>query len=155
MFKKYIFLVSVLFISLILITAITNDMKPEGKKVSESTGSYDAPPNIEGDPMIFDKTPLCDFDKDGDCDNDDMLYFQSIIGQCKNEDRYDFQADIDGSGCIDSTDEYLLFHKDLDNDGINDAIDNAPGIANPDQKDSDGDGIGDVSDDTFDVHDDS
>ena len=36
---------------------------------------------------------------------------------------------------------------DSDGDGVNDAIDNSPFTANPDQADSDGDGVGDVSDD--------
>lgn len=36
---------------------------------------------------------------------------------------------------------------DSDGDGVNDAIDNSPFTANPDQSDSDGDGVGDVSDD--------
>ena len=36
---------------------------------------------------------------------------------------------------------------DSDGDGINDAIDNSPFTANPNQADSDGDGVGDVSDD--------
>ena len=37
---------------------------------------------------------------------------------------------------------------DSDGDGIDDAIDNCPAIANPQQLDADGDGIGDVCDTT-------
>lgn len=38
---------------------------------------------------------------------------------------------------------------DTDNDGISDACDNCPNVANPDQTDSDGDGIGDACDATI------
>ena len=37
---------------------------------------------------------------------------------------------------------------DTDGDGVPDAVDNAPTIANPDQADADSDGIGDVADST-------
>jgi hypothetical protein len=33
-----------------------------------------------------------------------------------------------------------------DGDGVGDASDNSPNVANPDQLDSDGDGVGDASD---------
>src|ERR1700753_416454 len=38
----------------------------------------------------------------------------------------------------------LVLPVDSDNDGIPDALDNCPMVANPDQKDSVGDGIGDA-----------
>ena len=39
-----------------------------------------------------------------------------------------------------------LIDEDTDGDGIGDAVDNCPEIANPDQEDADGDGMGDVCD---------
>ncbi len=49
--------------------------------------------------------------------------------------------DSDGDGILDVDD------LDDDNDGLDDAQDNCPQIANPDQLDTDGDGAGDVCDD--------
>lgn len=42
----------------------------------------------------------------------------------------------------------LFVPEDTDGDGIADAADNCPAVANPDQRDTDGDGIGDVCDET-------
>ncbi|MBI4601960.1 MAG: thrombospondin type 3 repeat-containing protein [Planctomycetes bacterium] len=40
----------------------------------------------------------------------------------------------------------LVSGKDSDSDGVPDAADNCPGVANPTQRDSDGDGLGDACD---------
>lgn len=58
------------------------------------------------------------------------------------------QLDLDRNGIGDVCDDHEKYIKthDSDNDGILDAQDNAPKIANPDQKDSDSDTIGDVAD---------
>jgi hypothetical protein len=105
----------------------------------------------QGEPMEWDDSPLCDFDHDGDCDPEDFEFFQHILGTCINDDNYNPIADIDGSGCIDSDDEYFLFEQDTDNDGITDLADNCPADENIDQLDLDGDGIGYICDDEIQV----
>src|SRR6185369_3251444 len=40
----------------------------------------------------------------------------------------------------------LTVHADIDGDGVPDAVDNCPNVANPSQVDSDGDGVGDACD---------
>jgi hypothetical protein len=56
-------------------------------------------------------------------------------------------AGRDGAGLpIPNNDPYPSTGKDKDGDGIEGAIDNCPGVANPDQADADHDGLGDACD---------
>jgi hypothetical protein len=58
--------------------------------------------------------------------------------------------DQDGDGVPDATDNCPTVanadQRDFDNDGVGDACDNCPPIPNPDQADGDGDGVGDACD---------
>ncbi|MHB8416628.1 MAG: thrombospondin type 3 repeat-containing protein [Myxococcales bacterium] len=58
--------------------------------------------------------------------------------------------DQDGDGVLDAVDNCPVVanpsQRDTDGDGIGDACDNCPFIANPDQKDTNGNGIGDLCD---------
>ena len=58
------------------------------------------------------------------------------------------QRDTDNDGTGDACD---VAEPDGDGDGVPDASDNCPAVANADQEDSDGDGIGDECDPSFDV----
>lgn len=53
----------------------------------------------------------CDFDGDGDCDNDDFGIFQTSLGKCENDFSAvsDVLADIDGDGCVTMADQEYLF----------------------------------------------
>ena len=59
-------------------------------------------------------------------------------------------GDTDGDGIPDASDNCPSVanasQADADGDGVGDVCDNAPNIANPDQRDTDGDGVGDVID---------
>ncbi|RLE24262.1 MAG: hypothetical protein DRJ50_04900, partial [Actinobacteria bacterium] len=69
----------------------------------------------------------CTFAPNGDC---------SVVAQC----------DLDGNGSL-STPEILLGNQnDVDGDGVGEACDNCPGLANEGQADLDGDGLGDDCD---------
>lgn len=57
--------------------------------------------------------------------------------------------DNDGDGLVDEDCAPVV--SDFDGDGIADADDNCPSIANPDQSDIDGDGVGDACDPSFDA----
>ncbi len=106
---------------------------------------------VPGAPMTEDPFAPCDFNDDGVCDVFDIELFMGVFGSCFGDDAYNPFADIDGSGCIDSDDEYFLFEQDTDNDGITDLADNCPADENIDQLDLDGDGIGYICDDEIQV----
>ncbi len=78
-----------------------------------------------------------------DSDNDGI---GDVCDRCALFDPDQLDLDQNGIGDVcDDKEKYLKTH-DSDNDGILDAQDNAPKIANPDQKDTDQDSIGDVAD---------
>jgi hypothetical protein len=82
-------------------------------------------------------------DRDGDsagdwCDNDDDDFYLDVIDTCPNTPSTLLDTDDDGAG--DECDG------DIDGDGVANASDNAPYVANTDQADADGDSIADVID---------
>lgn len=53
----------------------------------------------------------CDLDWDGDCDKTDEQIFNDAFGKCRGEPGYNFNADIDGDGCVVTNDQQSLFPK--------------------------------------------
>ncbi len=116
----------------------------------------------DGTPDMFDPFPFDPFNGDADLDGvPDVVDNAPFVFNPGQED-FDgdgigdvadptpFGPDSDGDGTPDMFDLFPLdpTNGDADLDGIPDASDNAPFIANPDQADTDGDGIGDVADPT-------
>ena len=54
--------------------------------------------------------PICDLDADFDCDNEDLVIFESSVGRCKDQFKQasDVLADVNGDGCITSEDRALM-----------------------------------------------
>jgi len=52
---------------------------------------------------------LCDNDKDGDCDPDDIEQFRAVMGQCEHGDNFNVLADANHDGCATINDLHLLF----------------------------------------------
>ena len=97
-----------------------------------------------GTPMGALAWKRCDFDGDGDCDDVDYSRFQAAFDTCETSPGYDPRADADKSGCVDALDRAYLFEMDEDGDGVPDAADNCPTVANASQGDADRDGLGDA-----------
>lgn len=56
-------------------------------------------------PMVMDPWRWCDLDHSGNCDNTDQQIFDKSFGKCRGDAGYNFEADIDGDGCIASGDK--------------------------------------------------
>lgn len=63
-------------------------------------------------PMTIDTRLKCDLDVDADCDNDDYLLFNKVVGQCDTGNNYNELADADHNGCVTEADRQLLFPKE-------------------------------------------
>jgi hypothetical protein len=74
-------------------------------------------------PMGEDTTPKCDLNRDGICDDQDMLEFMANLGKCYWELGYNPFADVDGNGCLTMSD-LLYFSSPLyiDGNGVADAL---------------------------------
>ena len=59
----------------------------------------------ESEPMVMSPFEPCDLDRDGDCDEADRKTFADAFGKCRGEPGYNFNADIDGDGCVVTNDE--------------------------------------------------
>ena len=93
--------------------------KPEGNWVRSmhvdpalwpGAGAFFALQNLglETEPMEECPFAPCDLDKDGDCDEGDGQIFADAFGKCRGEPGYNFDADIDGDGCVVTNDEQVL-----------------------------------------------
>jgi hypothetical protein len=71
-----------------------------------------------GEPMREDASAQCDFDRDGDCDDADRIFFRSRIGICRGHARYHPLADSDADGCITPEDESSLFITNSDKQSL-------------------------------------
>ena len=61
--------------------------------------------NLTSQPQIMSLWRLCDLDHNGNCDNKDQQIFDKTYGKCREDTGYNFNADIDGDGCIVSADK--------------------------------------------------
>ena len=122
----------------------------DGDGIGDVCDDDDNRPDLDGDGIPDAIDP--DDDGDGVDDGDDNCPILANADQADVDgdgvgdvcDDDDNRPDLDGDGIPDVIDP------DDDGDGVDDADDNCPVIANADQADVDGDGIGDLCDDTDD-----
>ena len=57
------------------------------------------------------KFSFCDLDGDRDCDTTDSDLFQTMIGACRNDTNYYPTIDANADGCINQSDETILFRQ--------------------------------------------
>ena len=69
-------------------------------------------------PMRMDSRRLCDLDHDGDCDGEDQQIFDDALGTCRGDAGYNFDADVDGDGCVVSTDFFYSMLNLIDFSGL-------------------------------------
>ena len=80
----------------------------------ETEASFDrvieGPQEVRPETETMEESPLvpCDLDKDGDCDEADKQIFDEAFGKCRGELGYNFDADIDGDGCVVTNDEQIF-----------------------------------------------
>jgi len=98
-----------------------------------------------GGPMSFPRIIRCDLDENGGCDAADQQSVTTALNACLGDAAYRPDADLNGDDCVTQEDLDEIF-SDFDGDGIYDAADNCPSIANAAQIDTDEDYLGDACD---------